>query len=147
MDVALGVHRSFHLNDQVYIWNINSSGCNICGDQHIGSSLSESSESLFSGLLSDVTMYDINTLLDFFSMRKLIGFSLRLGKHNRFAISTINKKNVRKCLQFVGPWTSNAKMFNVLLSLILSILCQVNQFMIRSQVVLGYFLDPWRHSC
>ena len=65
MDVRFSVFWWFNLNNKIYIFNIKTSGGNICCNQDLKFTLLESLHCDFSLILSNITMHNLNILLYF----------------------------------------------------------------------------------
>lgn len=85
MDIGLGVSRRLHLNHKVHVGNVEATRCDVGSDKHIELAFLESLEGNLALVLADVTMHDLNVLLDLVGENQLICISLSLGKDNSFA--------------------------------------------------------------
>jgi len=65
MNVSLNFSRWFELDDQVNIRNVQTTRCNVCSDQDAKFALLKPSDGAFSLTLSDVTVHNLNVLLNF----------------------------------------------------------------------------------
>ena len=93
-------------------------------------------------VLGDITMHNLDVILDLVRQKKRIGFYLGLTKDNGLAKSSVNKQNISKSLHPVVEWTIDRDMVDILLSSILQILCKINHLPVFPQVVGGQLLDP-----
>ena len=64
MNVRLGVLRWLNLDDQLNIWNVESSGGYISGDENLKLGFLESLDGAFSLILRDISMHHLNVMLD-----------------------------------------------------------------------------------
>ena len=64
------------MDDQINIWDINSSSNNISSDENIEFTLFESLESNFSLVLCDISMNNLNVFVDFLGKKALVGLNL-----------------------------------------------------------------------
>ena len=85
MDVGLSICRGLDLDNQIDIRDIETSGGNIGSDQDIELALLESLESYLTLVLPNVTMHDLNIVLDFISEDQLIGVGLGLSENDSLA--------------------------------------------------------------
>ena len=70
MDVSLCLLRWLDLDDKIDVGDVEATRGDICGDEHSEFSLLESLHSDFALILSDVTMHDLDVLLDFIREQK-----------------------------------------------------------------------------
>jgi len=64
VNVGLCLLRWLNLDDKVDVWNIKASGSNIGSDEHAEFSLLESLHGYLTLILSNVTVHDLDVLLD-----------------------------------------------------------------------------------
>jgi len=67
MDVSLSILRRLNLDNQVNIWNVQSTGCNISGYENIELTLLKSLKGYLTLILCNVTMHNFDILFDFIS--------------------------------------------------------------------------------
>jgi hypothetical protein len=74
------------LDDEVNVRNVKSSRSNVSGAEYSELALLEALHCDFALVLSDVSMHDLNVLLDFVRQNESVAVSLCLREDNRFAV-------------------------------------------------------------
>ena len=82
MNVGLSVLWRLDLHYQVDTGDVKSSGCDICGHQNVELFLLEPLQGHFALVLRNVTMHDLDVLLDFVGEQKLVGLQFGRGEHD-----------------------------------------------------------------
>lgn len=85
MDVSLWVNGWFHLDDEVNAWDVQATGCDISGNEHLELLFLEALEGHFTLVLGDVTVHHFDLVLDLVRQKELVGFVLCLSKHDSLA--------------------------------------------------------------
>lgn len=89
MNIRLGVLGRLNLNHKINVWNVKSSGCDICCHQNLKLAFFEPFDGDFPLVLSDVTMHHFHILFDLIGKNQLVRILLRLSENDRFSISTV----------------------------------------------------------
>lgn len=106
----------------------------------------KSLESNLSLSLRNVTMHDLDFLIDLIRHKQSV--CLRLGRceNDGLSQSTINDKQISQCLLPVVIRTIDSDVVDVPLRLVLEVLCQINHLPIRSEVRVCHVMDPFGDS-
>lgn len=94
MNIGLNLLWGLDLDDQVNIRDVESTGGDISGDQHLEFSFLKSLHRDFTLVLNDVTVHHFDVLLDFVSQNKSVRVSLGLSEHDSFACATVANEDV-----------------------------------------------------
>lgn len=97
MDVCFRVLWWLNLDNQVHIWNIETSGSDICCHQNLEFTLFKPLNGDFPLILGDVSMHDLHFLFYFLRQNQLIGILLGLSENNGLGIATIANKDICQC--------------------------------------------------
>jgi hypothetical protein len=65
MDVGFCIFGRFNLNDELNILDVQASGSDVCGHEHLELSLLETLHGDFSLVLGDISVHDFDILFDF----------------------------------------------------------------------------------
>jgi hypothetical protein len=85
VDVSLSVSGRLNLDNQIDIRDIKTSGGNISSNQDIEFALLKSLESYLTLVLANISMHDLNIVLNFISENQLISISFGLSENDSFA--------------------------------------------------------------
>jgi len=88
VDVSINLFGWFQLNDQVDLWNIESSGSNVCCNEAFKFTLLESLESDLPLLLRNVTVQNLSLLLQVGFQEDFVGFLFGLAENNGSSVSS-----------------------------------------------------------
>lgn len=88
MNISLRLHGRFNLNDKIDIRYVETARGHISSDQDIEFALLEPLESDLTLILSDVTVHDLDILLNLVSENQRVSISLGLGKDDRLTSGT-----------------------------------------------------------
>lgn len=95
MDVRLGVFWGLYLDNKVDTGDVQSTGRNIGGDQHVELLLLEALQCHFTLVLGDVTVHDLDVLLDLVGEEELVGLLFGRGEDDALT-DTIADEDVSK---------------------------------------------------
>ena len=110
MDIGFGVFWWLNLNNQVDILNIQSSWGDICGNQNLEFSFFESFHGYFSLILCNISMHNLDVLLDFVWEDQLVGIVFGLSENNGFSISSVADQDVSQSRHSILIWAVNGQM-------------------------------------
>lgn len=89
MDVGLGIFGWVKLDDQVDIWDVETSGCHVSSYENLELAISESFEGHFSLVLSDVSVHGLDIVGDLTCCQEGVGVRLGRCKHQYLSVATI----------------------------------------------------------
>lgn len=102
------------MDDEVNIRNVKSSGSNVSGAEYSELALLEALHRDFALVLCDVSMHDLNVLLDFVRQNKSVAVSLCLRKDNRLAVNaSIAYQDVSERSNAVLEGTADCQMLHI----------------------------------
>lgn len=105
VDVSLHVLRRLHLDNEVNIGDIEAAGGDIGGDEDVELTLLEALEGDLSLILGDVSVHNLDVLLDLVREQELVRFCLGRAEHDRLADTSIANEDVGQRADSVLPRT------------------------------------------
>lgn len=105
VDVSLHVLRRLHLDNEVNIGDIEAAGGDIGGDEDVELTLLEALEGDLSLILGDVSVHNLDVLLDLVREQELVRFCLGRAEHDRLADTSVANKDVGQRADSVLPRT------------------------------------------
>jgi hypothetical protein len=96
MNVGFDLLWWLNLNDKVHIWDVEAARCHISSDKHLKLAFFKALHGNFTLVLSNVTMHDLDVLLNFISQDQSISVCLCLSKDNSLALATVANKHISK---------------------------------------------------
>ena len=142
MDVGLCLLRGLNLDDQVDVGDVEASGSDISGDQDSEFALLEALHGHLTLVLGDVTVHDLDILLDLVREQEGVGVGLRLGKDNDLATLAVDNKNVSESRQSVLVGALDGQMGHVTSRLVLELLGEIHDAHARLHVSGGDVSHP-----
>lgn len=127
VDVGLSFFGWLNLNDEIDIWNVESSGSNVSGAKDSELALLEALHCDFTLVLSDVSMHNFNVLLDFVrkDQRVAVGFSLR--ENDGLAVNaSVAHQDVSQRRNTILEGAADSEVLHVPGGLVLQVLAQIN---------------------
>jgi len=89
MNISLSFFWRLKLDDQINIWNIESTGRNISSYEYLELVLLKALHRHLALVLSNVTVHDLDVLLNFVRQDKRVCISLCLSKDNSLAFTSV----------------------------------------------------------
>ncbi len=126
MDVGLGLFRGLDLDDQVDVGDVKTTRGNISCDKNSEFALLEALHGDFTLVLGDVTVHDLDVLLDLVRQEERVGVGLSLSKDDDLACFAVDDENVSEGRQTVLEGALDCKMGNIASSLVLKLHGEVN---------------------
>jgi hypothetical protein len=94
MDVGLSILRRLHLDDQVNVGDVESSRGHIGGNQNAELVFLESLQSDFSLVLSNISVHNLDVILNFIREKELISFYFSRCKHYCLSNTSVAEEDV-----------------------------------------------------
>ena len=126
VDVGLSLLGRLHLDDEVDVGDVKTSGGDVSGDKNLELALLESLHGDLSLVLSDVSMHDLDVVLDLVRQEEAVGVSLRLGEHDHLATLSIDSEDVSQGTHPVLERTHDGEMGHLSGCLVLQVLSQID---------------------
>ena len=96
VDVGLSLFGRLELDDEVDIWDVKTTRGDICGHEHSEFALFEALHCDFTLVLGNVTMHDLNVLLDLVRQQEGVGIGLGLREDDDLTTLAVDYQNVSK---------------------------------------------------
>ena len=141
MNVGLRVSGRLNLDHQVDIGDVEASGGDVGGDQHIEFALLESLESDLALVLPNISVHHLNVVLDLVSENQLIGVGLGLREHDSLAravgvlTSPVNYEKIGQDRQSVVERAIDSQVIDSLSCFVLEVFGQINDSVVLLQVL------------
>jgi hypothetical protein len=142
MNVGFDLLWWLYLDDQVDVGNIKAARRNISSDEDLEFAFLESLHGDLSLVLCDITVHDLNILLNLVTQDKTVSISLSLSEHDCLAETAVADKHVSESGKTVLERTADGKMLHLARGFILQVLGQVNNSAVRLHVLVGDLTDP-----
>jgi hypothetical protein len=142
VDVGFNLFWRFNLNNQVDVWDVETTRCNISRNQHFELALLKALHSDFTLVLNNVTVHHLDVLLNFIRQNESVCVCLSLCKNDSFSLSTVADQNVSESRQPVLVWTADREMLHLLGSLILQLDSKIDNPSVLLHVVVGDIANP-----
>lgn len=146
MNVGLNFLWRLDLNDQVDVGNVQASRGDISSDQHFEFSFFESLHSNLALVLRNVSVHDLDVLLDFVSQNESVRVSLGLSEHDGLALTAVANQHVSQRRETILVGARDGKMTHQLGGLVLQVQSQIDDASVGLHVVVGDGADPPRDS-
>ena len=126
MNIGLNFLRGLNLNDQIDIRDIKTASSNVSSHQYLKLTFSESLQRHLPLRLSNVSVHNLNVLLDLVTQKELVRLNLGRSENECFAMQTsVAHQDVGKGVKTVLPRTINDKVLHSLCCFVLEVLCLV----------------------
>ena len=126
MNVGLRLFRGLDLNDQVDVGDVKTTRSNISCDKNSEFALLEALHSDFTLILSDITVHDLNVLLDLVRQEERVGVGLRLSEDDDFTTFAVDDEDIGEGGQAILEWALNSQMGHIASSLVFKLHGEVN---------------------
>ena len=97
MNVCFRLLGWLQLDYEVDVGDVKTSRCDISGNQNAEFAFLEALHCHFSLILGNISVHNLNILLDFIREQERVGICFRLREHNDFSTFAINNKNISQC--------------------------------------------------
>ena len=144
MDVGLGLLRGLDLDDQVDVGDVEASGSDISGDEHSEFAFLEALHRDLTLVLGDVTMHDLDVLLDLVGEQEGVGIGLGLGEDDHLASLAVDNEDVSEGRESILVGALNGQVRHVTSRLVLQLHGQVDDTYTLLHMGCGNVSDPPR---
>lgn len=126
MDVGLSLFRGLDLDDQVDVGDVKTTRSNISCDKNSEFALLEALHCDFTLVLGDITVHDLNVLLDLVRQEERVGVGLSLSKDDDLATFAVDDEDVGEGGQTVLEGALDSQMGHIASSLVLKLHGEIN---------------------